>query len=119
MQKYVISPGTHDIKCADDAAQYTIFISDMLWLKICDTMSVLLPADDGIIVFLTVVEITECRVVYTFMDSLLDVRQTDKVHICNPHRNDIKAVFDCNTRKMAFAFCRQIDRNGIMTIAFR
>ena len=47
----LIAPGAHAVQGADDAAQNAVFIADVLPGQVRNTVSLCLPADDGIVIF--------------------------------------------------------------------
>ena len=82
--------------CGDDASQHTIFIADAFPCQTGDMVSCFLPADDGRKVGVRQGKIAESRVLYPLNDRLLYGRNRWKIHICDPHRNRIKALLWCS-----------------------
>ena len=52
LDQHGIPAGAQDVQGGDDAAQHAVFIADMLCCETGDTVTLFLPADDGLIVFL-------------------------------------------------------------------
>ena len=92
MDQHVVSPGAEYIEGADDPAQDAVGVADVLLLKALHAVALLLPADDGLIVFLPGIEVAVGRMLHTACDGLRDGGGGGEIHVGHPHGDGVKAV---------------------------
>ena len=90
MQQHGIAGGSKAGQSRDHAAQHTVFVPDALFGQAGYTVAGLVPADDGIIIFIGRAKITKGRVLGALDNGLLDGGYRGKIHIRHPHRDKIK-----------------------------
>ena len=114
MQQHLVSLGAEYIESADDAPQHAVLIADALRRKPCYAVLLLLPADDGLIVFLRRIKIPESRMLGPFDHLLLHCGNRRKIHIRDPHGNDVKAL-PGRSRRGSLAGTHRIQGDGVLS----
>ena len=116
VQQHGIAGGSKAGQSRDHAAQHTVFVPDALFGQAGYTVAGLVPADDGIIIFIGRTKIAKGRVLGALDNSLLDGGYRGKIHIRHPHGDHIKARFGRFGRK-AVHLADGIYRNGVLAMA--
>ena len=93
VDQHLVSLGTEDPQGADHTAQHAVFIADVLRLQSGNTVSPLLPADDGGVVFLRRAEVAVKGVFHPLDNSLWHSGTGSEVHVGHPHRDEVKTLF--------------------------
>ena len=95
---------------------YTILISAMLFFQFHHIVSDLLPVNDPLIIFFPRFKISICRVFYSLCNCFRDCRNCWKIHICNPHRDQVEAFLHwCKIYPACFH--GRVDRNRIFSVS--
>ena len=89
----LVSPGAEHIQSRDDTAQNAVLVANVRFGQTGNTIVTFLPADDGIKVFLSWVEVAKGGVLNALNHRLLNSGNHRKVHICHPHGNAVKPRF--------------------------
>ena len=114
MEQHLVSLGAEHVEGADDPAQHAILIADALRGQALYAVLLLLPADDGLIIFLGRIEIAEGRMLGPFDHFLLHRGDRRKVHIRDPHGNDVKALLG-RSRRGSLAGTHRIQGDGVLS----
>ena len=89
----------------------------MFRLQIFDSVVFLLPADDRFEVFVAGHEIAEGRMIDPSVHRFLDGRNDREIHIRDPHRDNVKTFFWCESGEAEFLFGRTVNSDGVMMTA--
>ena len=116
VQQHGIAGGSKASQSRDHAAQHTVFVPDALFGQAGYTVAGLVPADDGIIIFIGRTKIAKGRVLGALDNGLLDGGYRGEIHIRHPHGDHIKARFGRFGRK-AVHLADGIYRNGVLAMA--
>ena len=88
----LVSAGTHHVQCADNSSQDTVLIADALRCQPLCSVAGLLPADDTVEILFPGLEVAESGMVQPPGHGTSDRRRCGKVHIRDPHGNDVKSL---------------------------
>ena len=72
MDENLSVPRLHGGQCADNTAEYAVFIADVCFLQSLHAVSLLMPADDGIKIFVSRIEVAECGMIKALSDRFED-----------------------------------------------
>ena len=98
MKENLVALRAEYIQSCDDAAKHAVLIADALLCQSGHAVAGLMPLDDLVEILFSWYEVSECRVINTLMQCLNDRRYCREVHICNPHRDLVKALLDLSAR---------------------
>ena len=90
VDKDFVSGGTQHPQGADQSAQHAVFIADARPSQASDVVARLLPADDGVKIFLRGGKIAESGVLCPLDQGLGDGRNSGEVHVRHPHGDRVK-----------------------------
>ena len=108
MKQYVVPFGTHHIQGADHTAQHAIFIADVLRLESGHAVALLLPSDNGSVIFFRWIKISVCRMLHTLHHSLHNRWCGREIHVSYPHRDPVKAFLHLCARNRNVLYCNRI-----------
>ena len=92
VEENLVSPGADGPQGAENTAQNAVFIADALPGQTGDAVAVLLPADNGFVVFAGWLEVAVGRVLSPGNDGPGDGGEGGEIHIRHPHGDEIKAL---------------------------
>ena len=92
VQKNFVAGLRQHIDRARDKSVHAVFISDIFSGETCHMVPLLLPPDDGIVVYILRLKIPEQRMLCSSDDGFRDCRTGLEVHIRHPHWNKIKSI---------------------------
>ena len=108
MKQYVVPFGTHHIQGADHTAQHAIFIADVLRLESGHTVALLLPPDNGSIIFFRWIKISIGRMLHTLHHGLHNRWYGREIHVSYPHWDPVKAFLHLCARNRNVLYCNRI-----------
>ena len=114
VQQHAVAGGRKGGQRADHTAKHAVFIADMFGQHALDIVALLLPADDGVVIFRRGAEIAVGRVGGTADDRFRDGGRRGEVHIGHPHRDHIKAGFG---RRRGKPLAETVHRNSVHPMA--
>ena len=92
VEQHIIAPGAEHVQSADHTAQDTVGIADVLGLQAFHTVAELVPADDGIVVFLPGGEVAIGRMLGPLDDGFGNGGHRGEVHVGHPHGDQVEAL---------------------------
>ena len=96
-------------------SQHAVFITDIILFQILHIIPGLLPFHDRLKIFFTGIKISKQCMISSFNHFLRHCRHRRKIHIRNPHRDYIKALFRLVRRK-ARILSNSVNRQGIFSL---
>ena len=113
VEQHAVPPGAEHVHGADHAAQHAVFVADALSGKAGDVAALLLPADDGVKIFIAGGEIAEGRVLGPGDHGIGNGVEHGEIHVRHPHGDGVEAVLGCTG---GGAVAQSVQCDGVLTL---
>ena len=114
VEQYAVTGGRKRGQRRDNAAQNTVLVADCFFGQTGHTVADRLPLYDRIVILVRCLKVAEGRVLGSLDDGFRDGGHGGKVHVRDPHGDDVKAVLGQVRGK---AGAETVNSDGVLAVA--